>query len=117
MYLGGREMVHGIKWVKVTNAALRKQSLGQERTEFHMFSAHLTNSSKHKCHKSDGKHIRTFEKSHDFSDQHNEQTDGTTATEVSNNRSNIILQTATAVVFNINHSETLQVQSYKLKKP
>ena len=28
MYLGGREMVHGIKWVKVTNAALRKQSLG-----------------------------------------------------------------------------------------
>ena len=27
MFLGGSEMAHGIKWVKVTNAALRKQSL------------------------------------------------------------------------------------------
>ena len=53
------------------------------------------------------KYLYPFEKSGNSSDQNNEQHNGATATNISNNRNNILLQTATAVVSNVNISETL----------
>ena len=64
--------------------------------------------SKYKCRKCNGKHhICTFQKSDDSSDQNNRQPDGVTATNFANNRNNVLQQNATAVVPNINNSETL----------
>ena len=51
--------------------------------------------------------ISTFEKGDDSSDQNNGQPDSATTTNFSNNRKNILLQTCTAVVPNINNSEIL----------
>ena len=101
------------KCLKVTNAASRKQTLRRKGLCFICFkSDHLASScnSKYKCHKCNGKHhisICTFEKGDDSLDQNNGQPDGATATNFSSNRNNILLQTATAVVSNINNSETL----------
>ena len=101
------------KCLKFTNAASRKQSLRRKGLCFICFkSDHLGNScnSKYKCRKCNGKHhisICTFEKRDDSSDQNNGQPDGATATNFSNNRNNILLQTATAVVSKTNNSEKL----------
>ena len=101
------------KCLKFTNAASRKHTLCRKGLCFICFkSDHFASScnSKYECHKCNGKHhirICTFEKSDDSSDQNNGQPDGATVTNFFNNRNNIILQTASAVVSNINNSETL----------
>ena len=90
-----------------------KQSLNRKGLCFICFkSDHLVNScnSKYKCRKCNGKHhisICTFEKRDDSSDQNNGQPDGATATNFSNSRNNILLQTATGVVSNTNNSEKI----------
>ena len=64
--------------------------------------------SMYKFHNCDGKHqitISAFEKNDDSSDQNNGLPDGMTTTNFSKNRNNILLQTATAFVSNINNLE------------
>ena len=99
------------KCLKVTNAEARKQTLRKKGLCFICFSSeHLANSCKssYKCHKcNQGRHhisICTFEKKDDSTDG-TEQNDGVTATNISTNKNNILLQTATVVVSNLNNSE------------
>ena len=101
------------KWLKVTNAASRKQTLRKKRLCFICFKLDDLASSfnpKYKRPKCNGKlHIRicTFDKSDEYSDQNNDQPNCVTATNFSNNRNNILVQTASGVVSNINNSEKL----------
>ena len=99
------------KCLKVTNMAARKQILRQKGMCFICFNsdhfAKIFNSS-YKCRKCNGKHrisICTFEKRDKSVKTESQNDTEETTTDFSNNKNTILLQTALAVVSNLNSSE------------
>ena len=99
------------KCLKVTNMDASKQVLRQKGLCFICFnSEHLAKmcKSSYKCRKCNGKHhisICTFEKRDDSVKTESQNDTEETSTNFSNNKNTILLQTASAVVSNLNSSE------------